>query len=380
MAGIRCRTPSPLVLPRNYEGEYGERDFQVTRARACARLISNLTRSALGGLSPLESAADTREVLQQEERERVPPVLYLDGETDLATDGVPGHSTKEEELAILQEKEITHAPVIRWTVRDCLIHRHGVEARAAALRFARPELSILADNAVQVDQAFYANTGSTVTFFGHWLRDGCSSALLRDPNDILALDSRQGWSDVPFYLRSFGLAPTPARLLFAKRLTFLSDYSQGSSKRARYTQMRKALEQALPGTLPSARNVFFRRGSTGAARIIDNESELLSALERRGFETVDLATSSVQDIIQRFRGAQTVISVDGSHLNHLYLALPPGACLLTIIPADRFTMAQASYANGARLRYGFCVMERRGSDGYVVDIERLHALLDMAQA
>jgi len=344
---------------------------------AASRVIGNSARSALRRGAALEDTARSRTVLQEEERQSVTPPLHVPGELERVTEGVAGHSTRDEEIAIARRTELTHAPVIRWEIADCLILPGGIEARGAAQRIRRPGLRDLTTRPVRIDRALYARTGATGRYFGHWLQDGCAAALLAQPGEQVVLDHRPDWPNSTQYLDAFGLSPVPQSHLRVDRLAVLSDVGQGSLKRDRYARMRAQLEARFPGKDATGQRIFFRRGETGVARAIANEDAVLAALARHGFVVEDVAGASVGDLMRRFRGADCVITVDGSHMGHLYFALDPEACLLSLIPANRFTMVHVGYARAMNLRYGFGVMTP-GPDGYHVDIDRLHALIEMA--
>jgi len=338
------------------------------------RPVTNRLRQAVRGPRDLETAAVHREVLQEEEIEPAPPLLHLPAEIDRATAGVAGHSTLEEEVERARLREFVHQPVIRLELHDCLVHPTGVEAEGASLRFEPPPPRALLSPMAHVRRACYCNTKANRSYFGHFLRDGCATALLAEVSDSILLDWRPDWTHAPEYLRGLRLQPTPGRLVRANRLKVFRDHGQGSLKKARYAEMRRRLESAFPGAVSGPSRVYLRRGATGVRRTLVNEDRLAAALADRGFEVVDVAGARAEDLLRRFRTVDQVVSIDGSHLNHLYFSLPAGAGLLTLIPADRFTMNQRGFAAALNLRYGFTIIEPC-TGGYEVDLARLLATL-----
>jgi len=119
------------------------------------RPLANRVRRIAHGHRELETVASRREVLQDREVERAPPLLHLPGELERATAGVAGYSTREQEVAYALAREFTHAPVIRYEVVDCLVHPAGVEARSASLLFERPPASAFASPVIRLEQACY---------------------------------------------------------------------------------------------------------------------------------------------------------------------------------------------------------------------------------
>jgi capsular polysaccharide biosynthesis protein len=215
-------------------------------------------------------------------------------------------------------------------------------------------------------------------YFGHWLQDACSTALLRQEEASLLLDPRPDWPHAADYIAAFGFSPETSPIQIVERLTIYQDFGQGSSKRARYSEMRQRLSTAWPSEDSKKTAIYFRRGSTGVARMISNEEAMIEALAKSGFEICDLSDASVPDIYRRFKHARLVVSVDGSHLNHLYFTMPQGSRLVTLIPSDRFTMNQRGYAQAAGLRYSFLVMDK-DSTGYRVKIPDLLRTLDLIE-
>jgi len=353
------------------------------------RPFANRARRALLGRRALEDAAVERETLQAAETEALPPPLALPDASARATAGCPGHSTLAEERHRAEITQVVHDAVVRYVLEDALVHPGGIEVPGAARLFAPADAAALRAPIARLPCAAYAATGATQRYFGHWLRDGCTTALLARDGEALLLDMRSDWPDVPAYLGALGLAPAPGALFRVGRLAVFDDHGQGALKRARYAELRRRVAEAWPGsgTDPAARTgtgrettrdaarVFFRRGASGQPRGIANEEALVAFLKGRGFEVVDLAGARADALVRRFRAADLVLSVDGSHVNHAYLGLRPGAALLTLIPADRFTMVHRFCAHAFGLRYGYAVMARAGA-GWAVDLDRLAALLD----
>lgn len=225
-------------------------------------------------------------------------------------------------------------------------------------------------------RALYCMSGVSHTFFGHWLQDACPTALLQKEDEALLLTSPPVWQHADQYVRAFGFQPQPWHLLHVDQLTVYQDHSQGSSKRRRYAELRRRLEIVYPGSSQGSSRVYFRRGATGVSRLIVNEDAVIDSLRARGFEVFDLPGASAQDIINRFRHVDFVVSLDGSHLNHLYFTMQPGAKMMTFVPANCFTMNQVGYCTAAGLRYGFMVAEPKAT-GFAVSIPELNATLDL---
>lgn len=331
----------------------------------------------MGQRRDLADAAVETIVEQPEEREAHLPPLFLPGQLEKARHGLEGHQPVEAEIAQALRTELVHLPVLRHSLEDCLVHPAGFEFRGGAFRIRDlAPAHLLSGEVLRVPEAIYCMTGVSQTYFGHWLQDACATALLQRDGEAVLLTNPPEWPHAAQYLEAFGLSPRPWHLLRVDRLTIHEDFSQGSSKRRRYAELRRRLAAAFGDRPSGGPRVYFRRGASGAARVIVNEEAVIARLTARGFDLFDLAGASACDIHARFRGAEFVVSMDGSHLNHCYFSMPAGARMMTFVPGDRFTMNQVGYCAAARLRYGFLVADPVPG-GYAVALDELDATLDL---
>ncbi len=329
------------------------------------------------GRDLFDLAADVT-VIAPPEKEPANALFVLDGQIEKATAGAAGFSTLEEEVAIVRAREVTHDAVIRYTFEDCLVHEAGLDVAGGKFRKKRPNgVKLLTEPLTGLSGAAYCMSGVSERFFGHWIRDACATALLAAPDEALILDTRPDWPHAAQYADALRLAPERAAMIRVDRLTLHQDHSQGSLKRARYARMRRRLAAAFPGEAGGAGAVYFRRGASGVARLIANEDEVTDRLSREGFDVVDVEGTSLGEIQRRFRRARLVVSVEGSHLNHLHFAMQPGACLITLVPADYFNAIHVGIAQAVGLRYGFMVIDPV-ENGYRVDCDDLLATRDLA--
>lgn len=325
-------------------------------------------------------AADSIDVLQSEEIEDVTPPVFLRDELALATAAVPGHTPLSEELERATARQVRHAPVIRYTLKNCLVHPYGFDYSRGSHRISRVgSYGYLRIRPERLDAALYVNNAVIKDYFGHWLRDGCSTALLASAGEPLLFDVPSAWPHASAYARVFGLAPEPPAVRQVARLHLFQDYGQGSMKRARYAEMRaRAARFFGEDALPPAR-VYLRRGMTGVARPVVNEPALIEVLSREGFEIFDIANEGLEALWRRLRNAQLVVSVDGSHLNHLYMAMRPGTGLLMIVPGSRFTLTHVGLSRAFGMHFGFHVMAS-GAGGAIADIPAVLRLVERLEA
>ncbi len=330
------------------------------------RAASNILKARLGAKVPLKDAAVHVEVLEEESVETVPPLAVLPGSLERVTRGVPGHTTAAHHLKMARMAEFRHAPVVHYVLPDCYVHRSGVEYRGGywgsrgPLRQRFPKAPV-----AEVHEATFCMAPAAQTYFGHWLRDACPTALLGQDRGRLLLDLRSDWPDAARYATAFGLQAGPFGLLHVDELHVFSDHAQGQSKRARYNLLRTRLAQnpALPHA--TQRPVYLRRGATGAARRIAREDQLCEVLDAQGFDIIDMETVGFEERYRRLSAASVVVSIEGSHVNHAEFAMPAGSALILMIPGDRFTIVHRGVAHAIGLRFG-CLILDPSSDGYVV--------------
>lgn len=344
--------------------------------------IQNMVTNRLLGRRSLEAAADRVEVIQPAEIEHYQiPIAALPGQVEKVTAATHLDATYVEQVEYSRNADISHDPVVRYTFRDCLVHDCGFDAARFSFRIRPPAMAdLLPKETRAVKNAVYCNTAVTHEYFGHWLHDACATAQFKAPDEKLFLEMRPDWlkfsSHISDYATAFGYAPEPRGATFVEQLTVYQDHGQGSLKRARYAQMRRKAAEALATGQTGPKAVYFRRGSTGVERLIANDAEVAEALSSRGFEIIDLNGKSCPALYNAFKDARLVVSIDGSHLNHLYISMPEGASVLALIPSNRFTLTEAGYARAVGLRYGFLVITPTPA-GYDVSIPDLLRTIDL---
>ncbi|WP_127805926.1 glycosyltransferase family 61 protein [Hydrogenophaga sp. NH-16] len=321
------------------------------------------------------------EVVCPEEVEVCQPLVYLEGQLEKATAPIQGFDTLANELAILKTTEVRHAPTLRYTVFNCIVHEAGFDVVGGTWRKKSIDrMDFLTQPITELQTLSYCMTSVSHRYFGHWLQDAYTSALLAPPEDALLLDVRAESAHAADYVNAAGLKPLNTGVYFARQLHFYQDYGQGPSKRARIGELRARLASAISDDDRFAKgaSVYFRRGTSGVARVIENEDELMRALESIGFEIFHLEGASVADIQQRFRHARRVISIEGSQQCHLTFAMPRGSTLISLIPADRFSGVLIGYARAIGLKWG-CVVIDRANNGYRVNIDDVLKTLDIIE-
>jgi hypothetical protein len=116
-----------------------------------------------------------------------------------------------------------------------------------------------------------------------------------------------------------------------------------------------ALADAVATSSHETRRVYVSRGDADRRRIV-NESALTSALERRGFVSVQLGRLPVEEQIRLFRNAEVVVAPHGMGLTHIAMAKNLGK-LIELFHPQAGTDAYAFVARAAGMEYHYVLGE-----------------------
>jgi hypothetical protein len=169
-------------------------------------------------------------------------------------------------------------------------------------------------------------------WFGNWLCDDCLTYRLAEfvGSPLATAPPVDHKID---YERHLAMSAERVSAVFFAELTLFDDQPHNESKRWRASELRRRLVGEEPALHPG---VFVLRGGSGDRRVLENERAIAEHLERtRGIRPIDPARMSVREIIGACGGARTIIGVEGSHLVHGLMLLPPGGRVLVIQPPER---------------------------------------------
>jgi capsular polysaccharide biosynthesis protein len=211
--------------------------------------------------------------------------------------------------------------------------------------------------AAEIERAAMVSTCAGTTWWGHWVEDEVPMQMLAEKFAAPVAFNRPEYRDECAYRQVFGIAE-PKRLDVAHfhELLLLEDFAQNPNKTKRYRALRHRLARLPAGH----ERVYLRRGSTGVRRSLVNEAEVMQRLEGLGFKTVDVATNSAQDIIKSCRGAEVVVSIEGSHLAPLLYLMGDFATLVILNPPHQVHTTVADIGVFCGLTSGMFVCEPEG--------------------
>lgn len=321
-------------------------------------------------------------MLQPPEVMPTSPVYMLPGQLDRVRAACPG-STLGAELDKIRAPFVEHAAVERRMVRGALVNGTDV----LSLRGRLPGLGMRGAVAMvgrweRWGRVLYAGTPATQRWFGHWVHDGLSTALLGSGYEAVTLPTPSGWQHAFELDRALGFGVSRPLRGWVDELSYCIDYGQGSLKRARYARLREDWRIAL-GSPPrrSGHRVYLRRGDRGEkARRLEGAARFEDELRGYGFRVVDHLEHSATELARELLDAEVVVSVDGSHVVHALMAMKAGGVVISLVEADRFTTNLAGIVDGFGMRNGLVVLEGTGSTGYRVDVAEVLRTLDRALA
>lgn len=268
-----------------------------------------------------------------------------------------------------------HMPTMGYAFRKALLI-DGVLYAGSAARHLRPHagrrpLGLTRREGGRV--AFYESWVGN-RWFGNWLSDDCLTYRLAEregmPVTTLAASGHQ-----TAYERRLEMATRRLSTGMFDELVLFDDRSHNAGKRDRATDMRRQ----LVGPEPSRHSgVFLLRGTTGERRVLGNERQIAEHLAvRRGFRILDPSRATVEEIVDACAGAAVVAGVEGSHLVHGLVMMPPDARAFVIQPPSRAVAALKLLTDRQGQGYSL-VVGTGGDDVFNADIDEIERTLDLA--
>lgn len=338
--------------------------------------VLNYALKRFGIERDVADAAAHAELLQPEETEDLPLPLCLEGQIDLII-GTPRFDNLADQLALVRKTRIVHAPVVRYTLENCMVQASGVYFRGGSYRKHNLCLrDLLTTPRLETEEALYSMSFVSHAFFGHFIRDACATALLAQPGQALLLDVKPEWPHAAEYVAVFRLEPASPGPRFVRRLTLCDDRSQGTHKRARYKELRRRISRAYGPWGEATDTVYLRRGNGGAARLVADEDRVVESLAARGYRIVALEGATMADLAKELRNARRVVTMEGSHINHVHYLTPPGLDLCVLMANDQTTFVHRAVGHAFGARFGFVVCRRVG-DAYRLDLDQLLRTMDL---
>lgn len=332
-------------------------------------------------LRGLHEVADRTWEIAPSERVISPAAFYLPNQIERITDWTfsPEHPRLISEGGL----ERIHRATRGFLLKDAYLI-DGVLYKADACSHLYPRARRLPQLRVdrEIERGAVYCTFPGNRYFGQWMIDDCGTYPLALAEGIpvttaqpLPVHTQGLEGHTAGYENWLEMRPTRLQSAFFRELVIFDDIGQNRSKRERF----KGMEQKLLAHVDAKPHpgVFILRGKTGERRILQNELELAEHLrERRGLRILDITKSDVPTIVRTCAGARLVVGVEGSHLIHGFLFLPPGGAVLTVQPPKRYCSIFKDLTDRDGQYFGFVVASAVGKD-LRVDLTEVDRTLDL---
>ena len=338
-------------------------------------------RILAGGPVSLTARSSDAWTIHPEEEFEVPPAVCLEGAVERITSLSPWRNWDAERLLIHggpTKRSATRA----WVLEDVSIVRpvvYGGAARSQVGYVPDSWLLPLREDYVDLDRAALVSTWSGSRWFGCYLLDDFPLELLSPSEAKIALEGN-AYRHQLGYRQRLGLVPQPTRIRHGriKQMVYYEDPGVNTHKADRFRALRAQLRERMAGeTVAGAgRLIYLKRGRTGDPRMLLNEAEIECMLTRFGFEIVEPAGLSVDEIVRRTTDARCVVSVEGSHKSHCIYTLADSGVLVVLQPPDRFALPYKDFMDALGMRCGFLVGVQ-GEGGFRILPEELERMLHL---
>lgn len=270
--------------------------------------------------------------------------------------------------------EAEHGATIGYRIRDALLHDGIVYAEGAARHLRRRSgvIPIAVARHEEARTALY-ETWLGNRWFGNWLSDDCLTYDLAQSAG-LPFTTRGPSGHIPAYERAADMRPLRGTSALFRDLVVFDDSAHNENKGLRAEALR---ERLVGPSVVRHSGVFLLRGCTGDARILRNERAIAEHLAKhRGFKVLDPSSAPLDEIVEACGGAEVIAGVEGSHLVHGLVMMPPGACAFVIQPPLRAVSALKLLTDRQGQDYALLVAEGT-RDAFTADIDEIERTLDL---
>ena len=297
---------------------------------------------------------------------------------------IRGAATYGPEQVITQDlnrKTFQFRPVVAHWLREAVLLDGSIYSKGYRHELrpvgSKPQIGFAVSGpVVEFDQAALVSTRAGSTWWGHWIEDEVPLQMLAEQFATPVAHNRERYRDESAYREAFGIAePARCGVAMFQELLVIDEFAQNPDKTRRYHALRKKLANLPLGH----ERIFLSRGTTtGSRRVLVNEMEVRARLEALGFKTINVSSSSAQEVIQACRGASVVVSVEGSHLAPLLYLIQDFAALVILNPPYQVHTTVADIGVFCGISSGMFVCEPEGNSrtDFRADPEELARFVD----
>lgn len=287
----------------------------------------------LGLSRVLEDVAEQTWEIAPAQRVETPPSVFLDGQFEKAR-VIEAWSSREVEIKRVFGGVFERPPLVARRFADAMLHLgaiHCGRAEKPLLPLETPHYPARDFPVLDIEEGALAGSYLGLAFFGHWLSDDAPLALLASkygepisPKPPALHTHIRGGGHFDGYVRLLDLPWRAAENVRFRSLILFDDEEFTSHKGDRLEQLRNTVCERLGAPRAAGRRVFIKRGHVdrGGRRFI-NEGLVAEELSRDGFDILEPAKASVEEIAAALYGATLIAGVEGSHLMHATFFSPP---------------------------------------------------------
>lgn len=339
-----------------------------------------ILRFARGRYIGMDALAKRTIVLCPEEIACLPKAIYLESSLERIKALSPWRNWSQEQLIIHGGKTEISAS-LAYLVEDVNVVGPYIYSGPATDKpgFGPQQLLLKeAGNRKDIDRANLVTTWGGSHFFGALLLDDFVIELNADDSENNIRVRTKPYGDEATYRKLLGINNSPL-IEYARvgRLTIYLEPSNNSFRANRYRVLRKRLRQNMGGGVTrAATGVYLKRGRTGEDRLLENEHEIETYLERNGFDIVEPGVLTVEEIVRRTMDAPVVISVEGSHISHILFTIAEEGALVVLQPPDRFSTVYKEFTDCMGMRFAFLV-GMKSSGGFTIPLDEMKRVLKL---
>lgn len=271
--------------------------------------------------------------------------------------------------------DVIEAPTMGYCIRDVLLHdgalhaRGGVRRLRPGSRFTPLALAPRESGRIALYESWNGNR-----CFADWLGGDCLTYRLAEEAGAPFTTGQSG-PHVAEYESALRIAPASGLAIHCDELVLFDDVPQNEHKRARADDMRRRLVRR---PVERHRGIFLLSyGATDGSTGLVNElavAEYLAAYH--GFRVLCPGRAGIAEIARACGGAEIVAGVEGSHLIHGLVMMPPDASAFVIQPQTQAVSALKRLTDRQGQNYAL-VVARGTNNGFAANIDEIARTLDL---
>lgn len=289
-------------------------------------------------------------------------------------------TTTEIEMQRINGGKVIHHATICWEIRDAYISGYNIYKKNFKKTYPQSNKLISAQsNLTEVESSLslaLASSYQGIKYFGHWLRDDTVTYQLAEEYGLPISFQTDNWSDKAVYSNIFEQNWGKHYQGEINKLFLFQDYAQNSYRVERYKKIRSKVRKCFLSK-NSGGYVYLKRGLTGNnVRNLVNEEYLIETLIKFNFIILDITKDSLPFIIENLLDANLVITIEGSHQNHVLYTLAERGSLIILQPPNMFNNSAKDWCNVLGFKHGLTICKAT-KEGFEVNVENIIRLIEI---